>query len=95
MKHISVYVHESYECSKWVCVCVCVYIYIYIYIYIYVCIHLIHLIPFGVQTFFDGLASKELITDQQHAIGVRLPFDQPAQICILNFQILSFKKMNP
>ncbi len=70
-----------------VCVCVCV--------CIYMCIHLIHLIPFGVQTFFDGLASKELITDQQHAIGVRLPFDQPAQICILNFQILSFKKMNP
>ncbi len=85
MKHISVYVHESYECSKLACVCV----------YIRMCIHLIHLIPFGVQTFFDGLASKELIADQQHAIGVRLPFDQPAQICILNFQILSFKKMNP
>ncbi len=61
----------------------------------HICIHLIHLIPFGVQTFFDGLASKELIADQQHAIGVRLPFDQSTQICILNFQILSFKKMNP
>lgn len=66
-----------------------------IYIFTYVCIHLIHLIPFGVQTFFDGLASKELVADQQHAIWVRLPFDQPTQIRILNFQILSLKEINP
>lgn len=60
-----------------------------------VCVHLIHLVPFGVQTFFDGLASKELVADQQHAIWVRLAFDQPTQIRVLNFQILSLKEMNP
>jgi len=47
------------------------------------------------QTFFDGLASEELVADQQHAIWVRLTFDQPTQIRVLNFQILSLKEMNP
>lgn len=58
-------------------------------------IHLIHLVPLGVQTLFDGLASEELVADQQHAIWVRLAFDQSAKICVLYFQILSFNKINP
>lgn len=35
------------------------------------CLHLIHLVPFGFQTFFDGLASEVLVADQQPAIWIR------------------------